>query len=185
MKRISPIAGQAGLTLIELMMTVAILGVILSLSAPTFARLQENYRLGTAANRLAAAINLARSEALARKQAVSLCPADGSSVCAGDYSAGWAVFSNEDRDPLLDPPADELIRRGEGLPRGYTVSNRAGTRPATELITYNSDGSARRNQTLLLCGLQGSGSEPYSITINLVGRVRVSRGEGQCPGSGQ
>lgn len=183
MKRKSRFAGQLGLTLIELMIVVAILGVVLTLSVPSFTRLQGNYQLGTAAHRLASAINLARSEALARKQAVSLCPVHGKSVCAGDYSRGWAVFSNADRDSLLDPVADELIRRGAGLPGGYTVSNREGTLQATELITYNPDGTARRNQTLLLCGPPGSGSEPRSIVLNLVGRVRVARGEGQCPGS--
>lgn len=185
MKRNSLFEGQDGLTLIELMITVAMLGVVLTLSVPSFTRLQGNYRLSTAAHRLAAAVNLARSEALERKQAVSLCPVSegGADVCTGDYSKGWAVFSNADRDQALDAGTDTLIRVDEGLPAGYTASNRTGTVLATEPITFGPDGSVWRTLTLLLCGPAESGSEPYSIVLNLVGRVRVARGEGQCPGT--
>lgn len=184
MKRTFRSNSQCGLTLVELIIALAVLAVIVMLAVPAFARLQGNYQLSSTAHRLAAAINLARAEALTRRLPVSLCPVDGpaGAVCSGDYSRGWVVFTNAARDRVLDAGQDEIIRLAVGLPPGYTASNRLGSLPATNLITYNADGSARRNQTLLFCAPPAARSEPYSIVLNLAGRVRVSRGEGQCPG---
>lgn len=183
MKRMSRIPAQQGLTLVELMITLVVLAVVLEVSAPSFARLKETFQLRSSTHRLVAAINLARTEALERRQSVSLCPSLAGAVCSGDYSSGWLLFRDTDQNQQFDPATEKLILRSPGLPGGYTVSDRSGASPATEAITYGSDGSAYRNQTLLLCGQSALGVEPYAIVLNLVGRVRVARGEGTCPGA--
>ena len=183
MKRMSRIQAQTGLTLVELMITLAVLAVVLTTSVPSFARLQVNYQLRSCAHRLVAAINLARMEAVQRRLPVSLCPSFAGSHCAGNFSQGWLLFNDADRDRQLDSGDEEIIFRGVGLPEGYTVTDRSGSSPATEAISYRPDGTARRNQTLLLCAPVGQGVEPYTIVLSRVGRVRLARGEGLCPGA--
>jgi type IV fimbrial biogenesis protein FimT len=180
MSRIQPFGG---FTLVELMVTVAVIAVVLAVSVPAFARLQGNFQLRSSAHRLVAAINLARTEALQRRQSVSLCPSTMGGDCSGDYSHGWVLFNDTDRDLKFAPGIEEVILRGQGLPAGYTVTDRTGSNRVTETITYSPDGSARRNQTLLLCAPPAKGIEPYAIVLNRVGRVRVARGEGLCPGA--
>ena len=55
-----------GFTLIELMVTVAVLAIVLSLGVPSYRALIINNRLTAQANALVASINLARSEAIKR-----------------------------------------------------------------------------------------------------------------------
>lgn len=185
MDRMLPGAGERGLTLIELMLALAILAIVLSLGAPSLQGLVDGTRLRAQAHRLVTAINLARSEAILRNQPVSLCPSSmastGSTSCSGDYSRGWIMFTNLDRDRVVDDDTDVIIRAFESIPRGYTLTNRAGTRAASELITYLPDGSSRRNRTLLICPRSRSIMQSWSVILNRVGRARVSKGEGTCP----
>jgi type IV fimbrial biogenesis protein FimT len=183
--RILPGPGCHGLTLIELMITLAIVGVALVVGAPSLQRVVSANQLRAEAGRLLGAINLARSEAILRNVPVSLCPSSmattGSTACSGEYLGGWIVYSNWDRDRVVDAGADELIRAFVPVAPGYRLTNRAGTRGVSELITYLPDGSSRRNRTLLLCAPRERRVEPWSIVLNRVGRARVARGEGTCP----
>lgn len=183
MKRISRVRAHRGLTLVEMMIALVLLATLLNLSVPAFSRLQGNLLLRSSAHRLVAAINLARAEALGRKLPVSLCPSTGGLSCAGDYSDGWLLFQDTDRDQRLDPGSEEVLFLGQGMPDGYTVTDRSGRHAAAESINYYPDGTVRRNRTLLLCAPWEKGVAPYSIVLNFVGRVRVAQGEGHCPGA--
>lgn len=177
--------GDRGLTLIELMITLVVLSIALLAGAPPMQRLIHGNQLRAETGRLLTAINLARSEAIIRNLPVSLCPSamavTGNPVCAGEYASGWIVFSNRDRDRVVDDDADEVIRAFESIPGGYTLTNRAGTRAASEIITYLPDGSSRRNLTLLVCAPATRSLDAWSIVLNMVGRARVAKGEGTCP----
>lgn len=185
MDRKLPGRGSRGLTLIELMITLAILAAVLALGAPPMQGLVHGTRLRAETQRLVTAINLARSEAISRNMPVSLCPspmaAGGDASCAGEYAGGWIIFANPDRDRQVDDGKGQVIQAFEPIPPGYTLTNRAGTRAASELITYLPDGTSRRNRTLLLCPPAGWKAEPWGVVLNRVGRARLSRGEGTCP----
>ena len=53
-----------GFTLLELMVTIAVLGILLGLTVPTFREFSRNNSVTTAQNDLVTALNVARSEAL-------------------------------------------------------------------------------------------------------------------------
>lgn len=61
---------EAGLSLVELMVAIAVLGVLSALAAPSFFGYIENNRVRVAAENLTAGLNLARSEAIRRNRAV-------------------------------------------------------------------------------------------------------------------
>ena len=58
----------------ELMMTLAVVGVILAIAAPNFRQFVLNSRITGSANDLLASLQLARSEAIKRQQPVAVCP---------------------------------------------------------------------------------------------------------------
>jgi len=183
--RMSLLYPEKGLTLVELMVVLVVLAATLSAGAPSMQKMLHKNRVRSEASRLLSAINLARSEAVMRNLPVSMCPSTmavtGEPVCSGVYSGGWIVFSNADKDRVVDAGTDEVLKVFEGLPRGYTLTNRAGTRAALELINYLPDGSSHRNRTLLVCSPAGAPVQPLSIVINIVGRPRLARDWGECP----
>jgi type IV fimbrial biogenesis protein FimT len=66
------IGRQAGVTLIELVVTIAILAILLSLAAPSIHETLKNNRLAAQNNEMVALINLARSQAIRRNASVSV-----------------------------------------------------------------------------------------------------------------
>ena len=174
-----------GLTLIELLIVLLILGVTLAFGGPAMRQLVYGMQVSSEISRLMGAVNLVRSEALRLNQAVTMCPSSmaetGDAVCTGDFSDGWIIFANHNRDKVLNAE-DQLIRVFEALPAGFTITNRKGTIPASERITFLSDGSSRRNRTLLVCAPDASNITARSLVMNIVGRPRLARDWGACAG---
>jgi len=75
-----------GFTLIELMVTVTLLGVLLGVAIPSFRDFMDTQRVKSAAFDMAAALLLARSEAIKRNADVTVAPVTGT-----DWGTGWTV----------------------------------------------------------------------------------------------
>jgi len=71
---------QRGFTLVELMVTIAILAILATIGLPSFQRLIADYRVSSQANGVQGLLQFARSEAVKRRQSVSVCLGDGTLV---------------------------------------------------------------------------------------------------------
>lgn len=161
---------DAGFTLYELLMTLALVAVIVAVGLPSFGSLLANSRLRAESNALFDSIYLARKESIVRRRAVTLCPSQDGLSCdaANDWSAGWIRFVNSDRD---DPPVrddDEAILHYHRVEPGVVIAaNRRGfTLRATELRATNG--------TLVVCDPAGR-AEARAVVVSYTGRPRVSR----------
>ncbi|MEZ5555112.1 GspH/FimT family protein [Haliea sp.] len=172
-----------GLTLIELLLVVVLLGVLLLVAVPGFERVQQRLEIRAEAGRLFTALHLARSEAVNRNEVVTLCPSayarSGVLQCAGDYRDGWILLRG--RPAVGRLPAAALLRAWSPMAAGLSVLDRAGARQVADPISFRPDGTAGRNRTLMVC----SGPHPrlvsWSVVMNVVGRARLVRGWGDCP----
>ncbi len=100
-----------GFTLVELAITLTVLGVMMGISAPLFTGMINSNRLTGNANELVAAVLIARSEAIRGNVRTSLCQsADGVNCSNASPWRGWIVFADADGDTLAD--ADEIVRAG-------------------------------------------------------------------------
>src|SRR5688572_12909073 len=108
-----------GFSLMELMVVLALAGVILAIGAPNFNSFRANSRLTGAANDFLTAVQAARTEAVKRGLPVSICasdtPSDDDAECADIAdSEGWIVFVDPDSDCARDSADDaEVLLRGE------------------------------------------------------------------------
>lgn len=85
---------QKGFTLVELMITLAVLAIVLSLAAPSFSSMLRDNRASTLGSELQGALQFARSEAVKRRQSVIICRSNaGGTGCANgdDWASGWLV----------------------------------------------------------------------------------------------
>jgi len=79
---------QAGFTLIELMITLALLGIILGLAVPAISDFTVKQRVSSQANEMMLSLTFARSEAVKRNEDIRVIPRTGT---ASGWSDGWCV----------------------------------------------------------------------------------------------
>jgi len=108
---------QNGFTLYELLITMLIVGVVLSLGVPNLAEFTANSRLSSSANDLHASFQLARSEAARSKTNITICASanalTAAANCGGTWDQGYIVFVDEDGD-LNRAGATETVLRAHG-----------------------------------------------------------------------
>mgnify|MGYP005846534579 CR=1 FL=1 len=104
--RISPTRrrnGQAGFTMMELLIGIAVLAILTTLAVPAFTQFIANNRLAAKANEMVASFQFARSEAIKRGKQVQVCDSADGSTCGGGWNQGWITMA----DPAGTP---EVLR---------------------------------------------------------------------------
>ncbi len=168
---------QTGLTLIELMVTLAVAIVLLAVGMPLFTGLAGSNRATTQANELVAALKLARSEAVNRADLVTVCSSSGGACGgAGDWSGGWLVHSDINNNGSFD--AGDVLRSWGALAPTSTVAVTGGAS-----VAFLATGEANGAYTFELdnSDATGSGSNAAKrcVTVTTSGQVRSARGA--CP----
>ena len=174
-------AAAAGFTLVELLVALAIGGVLLAIAAPAYGDWVAAYQLRNHAEQLAASMRLARSEALRRGHRVNLCPAADARRCgqADGWDGGWLVFVDANRDGRIDDDEPVLRVLHAPVPDIRVQANR----PLASYVSFTSLGSAR----LLNGGLQMGtftlcrpGQHALKVVLANSGRVRLEKTLDPC-----
>jgi type IV fimbrial biogenesis protein FimT len=159
-----------GFTLIELMVTLAVAAILLTVGIPSFKEMISNNRLTTQSNALVGFLQGARMEAVRRNRTVSVCVDDnlGSDACDGtDWAQGWRLWIDLDGDNNVD--ADETLRVKDGI-LGTTTIVSAGF-DNTESISFSSTGEADSTGTFTICDSDRAGEPGVAISISTTGRI--------------
>lgn len=102
---------QNGLTLIEMMVTLAVAIILVAVGIPAFRSITANNRAVAQSNALVTALNLSRGEAVKRGAPVTICRA-ANGACddeSNDWASGWLVFEDSDSSGDIND-GEELIR---------------------------------------------------------------------------
>lgn len=162
---------ENGFTLIELMVVVAIVGLLMGVGMPALQDFIKNDRLSSQINTLVGHLAYARSEAVTRGLPVGLCVSkDMTSCTAGSWGDGWILLVDD--DGTAGPGAgDTILRVKQALSGNNTLTSTLGTS-----FVYDSRGfSAAGTGTFSLCDDRGV-SRMKSISISNTGRVRQGGG---------
>jgi type II secretion system protein H len=97
---------STGFTLLELMVVIAVLGILATLVVPQFQGTFEDARLKAAARELLAVLKLARSEAVSLQEVVCLCidPAENKYWLEAPSGQGGGAGQGEAMEPLMHVP---------------------------------------------------------------------------------
>lgn len=180
---------QSGFTLYELLITLLIVGVVLTLGIPNMSEFTRNSRITTTANDLHAAFQVARSEAARAKTNITICASDNSTTAAADCQGAWQdgfiIFIDANGDLARAGGGETVLRAHGSIAEGVSlaVANNASyfSYAATGLGRGNVGGAPAVSQ-IVVCDKRGidESSKDFSFGRLLVatplGRATVLRG---------
>ncbi len=183
---------HSGFTLIELMITLAIVGILLTLGVPSLKTFMQGNQLIASSNELISALHVARSEAIKLNSRVSICESSNGTSCSttGSWKNGWIVFVDFDGNlvnnglPCVAINTDCLLRVHDAINdpllsmSGVVDSNGN----AVSSFTFTSRGMPKDTSGVLesgvfsICSFDVSNNVIGSraVVLSLSGRVRVS-----------
>ncbi len=128
-----------GFTLLELIVTIAIAALTLSLGVPSFVNIVQNARLTAGTNEFVAALHQARSSAISRGTRTTLCPSSDAAGCDvnAEWNEGWILFVDDDSDGVLDA-SENVLTRHAALNGPMLISTNPG-----EPVSYLPSGESR------------------------------------------
>lgn len=144
-----------GFTLIELLVTMAVLTILISVGVPMYGQYTEGAATSSRTSALVSALNLARSEAVARREAVRV------EAIGGDWANGLEVR-------LVS--TDEVLRAVQAT-GGDAHAAIAETNALTE-VDFDGQGRASAALDVSICP-EGGGGKGRSVTLNRFGRVSL------------
>lgn len=184
---------HSGFTLIELVITMAIIGILITVGVPNLKSFLQGNRLIAATNELVSALHIARSEAIKLNSRVSICPSTDGSTCTGgnNWADGWVVFVDADSNLLGTAAAcvaintDCLLRVHSGfgddqltvtgLDNIVNISSLTFSSRGLPIANIGADGAFQR-AVFSLCRLDDGGAtvDRRAVRLSLPGRARVS-----------
>lgn len=175
-------ASQMGMTLVELLITVAVVGVLMAVGVPEMQSFLQRRALDAQVDTFMNSLRFARSEALKAGTRVSMCissnPAAATPACsasgADGWAAGWIVFRDLDGDGAVDNGTDIILRVQQSLTRqSGGIANSAAT------ITFASNGLVPGGAAnFRFQPKTGQSSSGKSICMAITGRPRIVPGSG-------
>jgi type IV fimbrial biogenesis protein FimT len=162
-----------GLSLIELLVTLAVSSILFSLGVPALQTIVGSNRVTTQVNSLSGALALTRSEAIRQSVQAIICKSQDGQQCnsSGKWSDGWIVFVDTDWDLERDDTEPVLLAQ-ERLPGQVTLTYNGF--PTDNYIAYRPTGFAKMNGTFTFCST-GRTQIKRAVIVNWVGRPRISQ----------
>jgi type IV fimbrial biogenesis protein FimT len=175
---------QKAFTLVELMVTITILGIAMAIALPAYNKTVINNRSVSNAEELVDALKYARAEAMKTSNTITLCPLDNKDtttetddVCGNDWSKGWLVV-RDTAAAVTDAPevadSDAILRRwaATGTEMQYNFT------PARTFVRFAALGVLSRDKGTNNAVIEAhfekcKGNAARTITVGLSGMIRV------------
>ncbi|MEX0733430.1 MAG: GspH/FimT family pseudopilin [Steroidobacteraceae bacterium] len=163
----------AGFTLLDLLTTMVVLSILVTVGIPSFASIIRNNRIAGHTNELVTTLTYARSEAMKRGDVVTTCASEDQATCAGsnDWSTGWIVFVDLNLDGARDV-TEELLQVWTEIGGGLELDS------SLQFLQYASTGLTTpviTNGDFELMKPGYDGTDARCIRIGNTGRIFTER----------
>ena len=172
----------AGFSLLELMVTVAIAAILLSLGLPSFQSTLRSNRVVTATNEIIASLALARTEAIRSTRSAGVCPSTTGTACDGtSWNEGWMVWADQGNTGWGDFAAGDTVLRYSSQRPGVTINADDVGNDDIEKFTFDARGRLSSGTTAATIHLSSESCPEgqallRTLTIGVTGQVRAERG---------
>ncbi|WP_341918574.1 GspH/FimT family pseudopilin [Polaromonas sp. YR568] len=195
--RVAPRGSGAGFTIIELMVTMVVLGLILAFGLPNLREFLVRNQAAAITTEFSSDIARARIEAISRNNCVTICMSSntanaltgGTPTCAttgSNWQAGWITFSNPSCSGTQNNPTTNGSSLISVRQAGSDAFELAANPSAVRRFMFESRGLTNGGQSnFTLSYVPESVSSPHyrSICISSAGRVTIKEyaGDSACP----
>ncbi|WP_308363768.1 MULTISPECIES: GspH/FimT family protein [unclassified Microbulbifer] len=161
---------EQGLTLLELLITLAVLAILLAIGLPGFSTIIQNSRLAANTEELRSAIHLARTAAVSRNQRVTL-------RNLGSWELGWQAFADDNNNGVFDD-GEQLLFSSGSLQSVRFETNA----PVSNYVSFIGTGESRKvgsamgafqAGTIKVC--TADNSQGNSLVLFRSGRLRTGK----------
>lgn len=161
-----------GFSLVELVITLLIFGIITSAAIPSYTAFMTNNRLSNENTSLMLDFVMARSEAATRGTRVTVCQsANGTSCSSGGWKTGRIVFVDGGTAGVIGSN-DEILKVSSKIQSGDNMTSTE----SDNYISYNAAGVANSSMVITTCK---SGFTGVKVTIYPSGRISKDKA-GKC-----
>jgi len=162
----------SGFTLVEMLITVAVVATLLTIGIPSFRYVTNSNRIAAEINGLLGDMQFARSEAIKEGQPVTVCVSAGGAACdnTNTWQSGWIVFSDVNGNAAVD--AGDVILR---IQKPFSSTDTFVATNAVGAVTFNREGYANGIANGTLIALHDSTNThnwTRCLSINLVGMMQ-------------
>jgi type IV fimbrial biogenesis protein FimT len=163
-----------GFTLVELMVTIAVLAIVVTVGVPSFQSSIANKRLSAGANDFVSALQFAKTNALTTNATTTMCTKKANEEqCdpAGFWSNGWLVFLDVNANGKLDG-SETILSTHDRLHSSLSLSVSADLEYS---IRFRPNGlpDISSAQDMVLCDERGFSPQSKAILISVGGRGSV------------
>ncbi|MBI1732628.1 MAG: GspH/FimT family pseudopilin [Gammaproteobacteria bacterium] len=161
-----------GFTLIELMITIAVVGVLLGVALPSFQETMKSQRAKSVASDLHLSYLLARSEALKRSASIDM------RATGGNWTQGWTVEIQSSGTDLRVNDGSTNVAIG----CGSSPNSALGTCPGT--VTFTRTGRPQSYTEFRSYVAELPAVQARCVSVSLTGQPRVTTDTDGNPGNG-
>lgn len=171
-----------GVTLVELLIVVALTGVLASIAIPSYRNMVVSSRISNMAGTLHSTMLFARAEALKRGVPVVLCPSDNAdetgakcsaAVGAVGWASGWLLFADKNSNNIFD--ADESLIRVQGSLIKSPSDGSIMPNNASSFVVFGATGQVQTAVNFVVKGPSDTESMDKAICIGIGGRAKVGK----------
>ncbi|WP_028767530.1 GspH/FimT family pseudopilin [Shewanella fidelis] len=166
---------QSGFTLVELMVTIAVAAILLTVGMPSLTSMYDGYRAESNIRSIQQAIQFARNHALSYGTRITICPLSSTS-CGSNWIGGFSVFVDNGTLNTIDGTDQLLLEIAPFNSKDFIDYDQS-------TITIDSDGfiSSNFNSGLLsYCPSSKSSPESMALQLSISGKVRFATGTITC-----
>lgn len=158
----------SGFTLIELMVTIAVLAIVVTIGVPSFRNIIVSNSVSFDRDEFFNLVTFARSEAIKLGTAVTICKSNDGATCTDSlaWNQGWLAFHDADGDGVVDT-GDIAVRSVTSLDGQVSVSHGSGA----NRITYDSRGLLLRGQGTISFSHSAGSQYDRAVDIGVTGRA--------------
>ena len=158
-----------GFTLIELIVTTAIMAIMVSVGVPSFKSIMDNHEASISLSTLRRTLQKTRTIALQTAQSALVCPIENKR-CVSDWSLPLSIFNDLNNNFTLDDGEQLHIQVSNGVNHGYWQKKKANQ----SYIKFSPLGHAYGSATTFLyCSNSKNEKVAKQLVINFQGRIRT------------